>query len=151
MYIIRRPPERISFSALDTIIVIMVICSASVSLANQVPQEIVFFQALGFLGLFISLSGIIFLNKSFGIFPADRGIITNGIYRFVRHPVYAGYFISSFSFLVQNYTLWNASAFTSYVLFQGIRVLREEELLKKNPEYMEYTKKTRWRILPYIW
>ncbi len=149
--ILRRPPTKISFSKFDIIISTLGSFFGFLLIAGEIQSEILFFQILGILGLLISLTGLFFLNKSFGFLPADRGVITNGIYRFIRHPIYTGYFISIFCFVAQNYTLWNVGVFIFFVIFETTRLLREEKLLKQNPEYLEYTKKVRWRILPYIW
>ena len=151
IYLIRRPPIRASFSIFDILISIMGTFSTFFLIGSPDKQEMIIFQILQILGLLISVSGLIFINKSFGIIPADRGIVTDGIYRFVRHPIYAGYFISSFGFLVQNYTMWNTGVFISIIVIETTRVLREEVLLKKNPIYIQYTQKTHWRFLPYIW
>jgi protein-S-isoprenylcysteine O-methyltransferase Ste14 len=34
------------------------------------------------------------LGLSIGLVPADRGIVTRGVYRFVRHPIYTGLLIA---------------------------------------------------------
>jgi protein-S-isoprenylcysteine O-methyltransferase Ste14 len=39
------------------------------------------------------------LGRSIGYVPADRGIVTSGPYRFVRHPIYTGLFVTLFAFL----------------------------------------------------
>jgi protein-S-isoprenylcysteine O-methyltransferase Ste14 len=43
------------------------------------------------------------LGRSIGYVPADRGIITSGPYRFVRHPIYSGLFVTLFAFLLRAY------------------------------------------------
>lgn len=149
--ILRRPPVKISFSTLDIIISTFGAFSSLILIGSETRSEILVFQILEVLGLLISLSGLFFLNKSFGFLPADRGIVTNGIYQFVRHPIYTGYFILMLCFVVQNYTAWNISVFSFFFISETIRLLREEKLLKQNPVYLQYTKKVRWRVLPYIW
>ncbi|KAJ6250591.1 protein-s-isoprenylcysteine o-methyltransferase [Anaeramoeba flamelloides] len=75
----------------------------------------------------------------------DHHLITNGIYQYIRHPMYlAGFLISiSYFFVSQNYfssffinTFW----FTLYFC----RIEREEKLMRKvfGSQYIEYQKKT---------
>ena len=56
-------------------------------------------------GMLISITGLLSLNRSFGIVAANRGVKTTGMYRFVRHPIYAGYFLSMAAWLLQNPTV----------------------------------------------
>jgi protein-S-isoprenylcysteine O-methyltransferase Ste14 len=50
-------------------------------------------------GLLCSISAKIFLRRSFGIVPANRGVQREGPYRFVRHPIYFGYLVTQLGFL----------------------------------------------------
>ena len=37
------------------------------------------------------IAGKVVLGRSFGLVPANRGIVARGPYLLVRHPIYAGY------------------------------------------------------------
>ena len=37
-------------------------------------------------------------RRSFGLMPANRGIVCTGLYRAVRHPIYAGYLVTHIGF-----------------------------------------------------
>jgi protein-S-isoprenylcysteine O-methyltransferase Ste14 len=56
--------------------------------------RIVFATSLITVGNLIDLWGYTVLTRSFGIVPEARELKTSGPYRFVRHPVYLGQFIS---------------------------------------------------------
>ena len=43
--------------------------------------------------LVVSLGAFLSLGRSWGIIPANRGVKTGGLYRVVRHPIYASYVI----------------------------------------------------------
>ena len=42
------------------------------------------------IGLLIVIAGKVSLGRSFGLIPANRGIVSTGLYRLVRHPIYLG-------------------------------------------------------------
>ncbi|WP_245464692.1 isoprenylcysteine carboxylmethyltransferase family protein [Mesorhizobium sp. M1E.F.Ca.ET.045.02.1.1] len=101
-----------------------------------------------FLSLWMSIWGKISLGRSFAILPANRGVVTDGAYRFVRHPIYAGYLMGHVVFLLSNFSIYNFTVYAIISLFQIHRILREERLLAITPEYSEYLNKVRYRLLP---
>lgn len=101
-----------------------------------------------FLSLWMSIWGKISLGRSFAILPANRGVVTDGAYRFVRHPIYAGYLMGHVVFLLSNFSIYNFTVYAIISLFQIHRILREERLLAMTPEYSEYLNKVRYRLLP---
>ena len=56
-------------------------------------------------GLCVVIAGKLSLGRSFGLMPANRGIVSTGLYRVVRHPIYLGYLITHVGFLLANGTL----------------------------------------------
>ena len=38
--------------------------------------------------------GKLSLGRSFGLMPANRGVVSTGMYRLVRHPIYLGYLVT---------------------------------------------------------
>jgi protein-S-isoprenylcysteine O-methyltransferase Ste14 len=104
---------------------------------------------LMFGGLVLSISAKLFLNRSFGIVAANRGIKRGGPYRLVRHPMYAGYFLTQIGFLLGAFTLYNLLAYAVAWAFQVLRIVEEEKLLRRDPEYLRLTQTTRWRVVPF--
>lgn len=107
--------------------------------------------ALQMTGLLIAFGGLLSLNKSFGVVPANRGVIQTGLYQFVRHPLYAGYLLLCLSFVIQNFSMRNFIVLVAFILCEGYRLLLEERFLRKDQAYVDYTKKVKWRVIPYIW
>lgn len=63
---------------------------------------ITFASIISVAGFLLSTLALIELGKSFGVSPANRGQIFTGVYRITNHPMYFGYVISEFSFLILN-------------------------------------------------
>jgi protein-S-isoprenylcysteine O-methyltransferase Ste14 len=88
------------------------------------------------------------LRRSFGILPANRGVVSAGAYRFVRHPMYLGYFIADVGFLLSNFGVQNVVVYAIQFALQAGRIAREERLLGNDALYRAYRSKVRYRILP---
>lgn len=101
-------------------------------------------------GMCVSLAGLVSLNKSFGLVAANRGVKSSGMYAVVRHPIYAGYFVSYGAYLLQNMTPANAVIYTAFVALEVLRVVAEERVLAQDPAYAGYARRTRWRIVPLV-
>jgi protein-S-isoprenylcysteine O-methyltransferase Ste14 len=99
-------------------------------------------------GLSVAIAGKMSLGRSFGLMPANRGIVSTGLYRLVRHPIYMGYLITHVGFLAANPTLWNATVLVVADLSLLMRAKREEQTLARDPAYRAYLGRVRWRVLP---
>ncbi|RWC57678.1 isoprenylcysteine carboxylmethyltransferase family protein [Mesorhizobium sp.] len=97
--------------------------------------------ALGFV-----IWGKISLGRSFAILPGNRGVMTGGAYRVVRHPIYAGYLAGHVLFLLSAFSFYNLAVYGVITFFQVHRVLREEALLAATPEYRDYMKRVHYRL-----
>jgi len=92
----------------------------------------------------------IWLGRNFGLLPAQRTIVTSGPYRLVRHPIYFGYWVSHMGTLLSFFSLWNVAIYVALYIFQGLRMIEEEKLLKNNPEYQAYLEQTPYRFIPFV-
>ena len=101
-------------------------------------------------GLFVQISAKIILGRSFGIVAANRGVKVSGPYRFVRHPMYAGYIINHIGFLLAFPSLWNAALYSTELVIQITRILREEAVLNKDKIYRDYAEQVRYRLVPMV-
>ena len=103
---------------------------------------------LSAVGLLIVIGGKMSLGRSFGLMPANRGIVCTGLYRLVRHPIYLGYLLTHVAFTVANPTMWNMTALVIADIALLMRAVCEEQTLTRDDRYFTYTQRVRWRILP---
>jgi protein-S-isoprenylcysteine O-methyltransferase Ste14 len=104
--------------------------------------------AVSAVGLAIVITGKATLGRSFGLMPANRGIVCRGIYKVLRHPIYAGYLVTHAAFLVAHPSAWNLALIIVSDLALMIRSVYEERTLAKDPEYADYMTRVRWRVAP---
>jgi protein-S-isoprenylcysteine O-methyltransferase Ste14 len=102
-------------------------------------------------GLLCSISAKIFLRRSFGIVPANRGVQREGPYRVVRHPIYFGYLLAQIGFFCVNVSVFNALVYAACWLAMVLRIRAEEEILGSDPTYGEYQKAVPYRLIPLVW
>jgi len=100
------------------------------------------------IGLIIVVLGKLSLGRSFGLAPANRGIVRTGLYRFVRHPIYLGYLITHIGFVIANPASWNLVLLGVADVALMLRARREERTLAQDPAYREYLTQVRWRVIP---
>ena len=99
-------------------------------------------------GLTLVVVGKLTLGRSFGIAPANRGVVIAGPYGLVRHPIYAGYLLTHVAFFVAHPTPWNAAVI---VVADGAliaRALIEERVLSRDEQYRSYCQRVGWHLVP---
>lgn len=101
-------------------------------------------------GLLVVIIGKLSLGRSFGLMPANRGVVSTGLYRLVRHPIYLGYLVTHAAFLAANPTRWNIATLVVADLALMVRAVYEERVLAQDAAYRDYLQKVRWRVAPGI-
>lgn len=101
-----------------------------------------------FAGAAVALGAKLSLRRSFGIVPANRGVMHGGLYRFVRHPMYSGYMINQLGFLLLYFSAWNVAIYAAAWLSFLIRAREEEKFLSADPAYRDYASRVTSRLLP---
>ena len=113
-----------------------------------IPVLIVLSLALMIGGLFLQITAKVVLGHAFGIIAANRGVKVAGPYRFVRHPMYAGYTMTHIGYLLAMPALSTAILYALALSFQIVRIFREERVLIEDPCYREFAARVRYRLVP---
>ncbi|HWU04355.1 MAG TPA: isoprenylcysteine carboxylmethyltransferase family protein, partial [Novosphingobium sp.] len=150
--LLRRPSRAISLRLGDWLLAIaatgaplMVQPVAQVVLPGWVgPVAIVFWL----LGNLLQAGAKLSLRRSFGVAPANRGVKTQGLYRFVRHPMYAGYLWVHLGQLLMFPSLFNLAIYAIAWWAQILRMMAEEALLGQDPAYRAFAGQVRFRLVP---
>lgn len=104
--------------------------------------------ALSIAGLCVVIAGKITLGRSFALLPANRGVVSSGVYGVVRHPIYMGYLVTHVAFLVASPSMFNLVALLVADAALLARAVCEEQTLALDPQYREYQTRVRWRVAP---
>ena len=106
---------------------------------------------LGFLVVFL-----VFRENTFtsGIIEVaeDQKVISTGPYGIVRHPMYVGALVLLLGTPLALGSVWGLLVFIPMAVAIAVRLLDEETFLGRNLEgYVEYRKKVRYRLVPFVW
>jgi protein-S-isoprenylcysteine O-methyltransferase Ste14 len=99
-------------------------------------------------GLVVVIAGKLSLGYSFGLLPANRGVMRRGLYRVIRHPIYLGYLLNHFPYLLSHPSAWNAVVLVAGDTALILRAFYEEKTLSLDPNYVRYCETVKWRLLP---
>lgn len=102
------------------------------------------------LGTVLQIAAMLSLNRSLAIVAARRQIKTGGLYRYVRHPMYASYLVMYIGYVLANTTLLNTALVVLTILFLFVRMAREEKLLGTDTAYRDYLQQVRYRVIPFV-
>lgn len=82
----------------------------------------------------------------------NQKVIDSGLYGIVRHPMYTATIILFLSMPLVLGSIIAFFVFLMYPVLIVIRIIYEEKFLEKELDgYIEYKKKVKYRLIPYIW
>lgn len=105
-------------------------------------------------GLAVAMRVVIENHYAAATVTVERGqkLASDGLYGFVRHPMYAGNVIMMVGMPLALGSFWALLLVIPGVLILVLRILDEEKLLSKElTGYREYTQLVRYRLLPNVW
>jgi protein-S-isoprenylcysteine O-methyltransferase Ste14 len=151
LFIVRRAPKESSQVPLDWLVTIGAFAVLAARPISGDPTLVSWVgEGIQFIGLAGAVWCLLSLGRSFGIVPANRGLRTGGPYGFVRHPLYACYFVSWVGYVLENPVARNILVFSAAFVFQLLRMHREELFLKRDTAYQAYCNAVRYRVLPRV-
>jgi protein-S-isoprenylcysteine O-methyltransferase Ste14 len=84
----------------------------------------------------------------------ERGhvVCDTGLYKIIRHPGYLGMILSLIAIPLITTSLWSIIPTLIAIILLLIRTSLEDKTLKDElGGYLEYSKKTRYKMIPFIW
>jgi len=98
---------------------------------------------LGLLGPAVAVWAVLHLGRSFGVFVVVRKVILDGPYRWVRHPIYAGYLCMLAGLVLVNFSAAYLILVPMHIALLLYRArLEEARLSEYSADYREYLKRT---------
>lgn len=83
---------------------------------------------------------------------SGQTVVSNGLYKFVRHPMYVGNVIMMIGIPLALGSYWGLLFIIPGTVVLTLRILDEEKLLfRELPGYRDYADRVRYRLVPYIW
>lgn len=122
---------------------------------SAVPVEAIIITDAVILGGYLIIF-LVFRENSYAsrIVEVDQTqkVITTGLYRIVRHPMYLGVLIMYLPTPVALGSYYGLIPMAFLPVALVFRILNEEKVLRENLNgYVKYCEKTRYRLIPFIW
>ena len=153
LVMLRRPATEISLKPVDWLLAFGATAGPLlVQPGHATPLAPAAFAAsLMITGILFQVACKLTLRRSFGLAPANRGLIVAGPYKVVRHPIYASYLINQVGFLLLNPTAWNAGILGASLVIQVFRIAAEERLLAHDEGHAAFRKAVPYRLVPGVY
>jgi isoprenylcysteine carboxyl methyltransferase (ICMT) family protein YpbQ len=100
------------------------------------------------LGVALTQVARIYMGRRFGILPANRGIVSKGPFRWVRHPIYFGWLVLSIGYAMSFPSQRNIMLLVVALPLTVWRIDQEETHLSADPDYRHYMDRVPYRLLP---
>ena len=140
---------------------VMFICGFVVSGLNYrfewiiLPKWIVFIATIIFLLAYVLYAEVLrenmYLSRIIEV-QENQKVIDTGLYGIVRHPMYSSTILLFLSIPLVLGSLFSFLIFLLYPIIIVKRIKNEEQVLEQGLKgYLEYKKKVKYRLIPFIW
>ena len=122
---------------------------------TKLPNYVVIIASIFFIIAYI-LYGIVlkentYLSRTIEV-KKDQKVIDTGLYGVIRHPMYSSTILLFLMIPLILGSIYSLLVFLCYPFLIIKRIKNEEKVLEKELKgYLEYEKKVKYRLIPYIW
>ena len=93
----------------------------------------------------------VYLSRTIEV-QENQKVIDKGLYKIVRHPMYAVTVWLFLSIPIILGSWYSLICFIPYIPIIIVRIINEEKFLEKELDgYTDYKKRTKYRLIPFIW
>lgn len=150
--LLRRPASRVSFNPfyflVSALAAFWIPFPALDSTAGVMIVPRWFGVALSCVGLVLTIYARLSLGRNIGMVPAQRNLVLDGAYGYVRHPIYSAIFVSYVSVLILHYTPLRLALVCIGIFLFLVRSIMEERYLASDPQYADYMRRVPHRWIP---
>jgi protein-S-isoprenylcysteine O-methyltransferase Ste14 len=153
IFLIRKPHQMVHTNLLHQAVAMIAFCSGAAFMGQPVtgnPLAKHISQVVILCANVLGVAALLNLGRSFGILIAFRGLKSRGLYRTVRHPMYATDILLRIGFLISHTNLFTVVVFIASTGCYVYRALLEEWFLIQRPEYREYMQRVKYRFIPFV-
>lgn len=102
-------------------------------------------------GAVAAIACVLSMGRSYGLVPSRRRIVTHGPYRLVRHPIFTSYAVMLLGYLMVSFSFWALGLALATIAGLYVRTALEERVLRDDDgQYQEYSRKVRFRFIPWL-
>jgi protein-S-isoprenylcysteine O-methyltransferase Ste14 len=150
LFLVRARPKAVSLTPVHWLVALLTSFSGLFFETGSagVPGASVVGNSLILLGIAGSGTAAVALGRSYDFLPALRGVATNSLYRYVRHPMYVFSIVIRCGYVLKHLSGYNAIAFLVMVLLYVKRVGYEELIMGRDERYVAYARRVRFRLVP---
>ena len=121
-------------------------------IANFAETDTTFIIGLCIMVFGIAFEGIADLQKNKAKKKNPNRFVDTGLYKIVRHPMYISTILLFLSMPLILGSIISFVIFLAYPFIISRRIKNEEEVLEKElAGYIEYKKKVKYKLIPFIW
>ncbi len=153
LFLVRSRPTAVSLNPLHWLVALLASFlglffakgSAGIGGTEAVAHGLILFWLAG------SGTAALALRRSYDFLPALRGVTTDWLFRFIRHPMYVSSILIRLGYVGMHASMYNAAVFAIMVWLYVKRVDYEENIMQQDERYIEYMRQVRYRFLPGIY
>ena len=122
---------------------------------TTIPNYVVIISSITFIIAYILYAEVLrenaYLSRTIKV-QENQKVVDTGLYGIVRHPMYMATILLFLSMPLILGSIITFAIFLIYPLIIAKRIKNEEEVLERELEgYVEYKKKVKYKMIPFIW